>query len=109
MSLSNDIEIMSAVKTVAAAGTREPLAIGRPDVMRVRSVNIRGLSTNGGIVYIGDSTVSSTVGRELLANESITLQVEAEDWKHGSSINLSKIYLDVSVNGEGVSYLVLRD
>jgi hypothetical protein len=108
MSESTDLIIRSGQTVVAAAGTRVILLAGDPQNIRVKSVNIRALSTNGGIIYVGGSDVSNLVGRELIANENVTIQVSDEDWKHGSSVNLSKIWLDASVNGEGVSYIYVR-
>lgn len=109
MSLSLDMEIAGAIKTVPVAGTRAPLATGFPNVVRVRSVTITALSTNGGLVYIGGTDVSSTVyGKELKAGDAVDIYVEQRAWERGESVNLSKIWLDVSVNGEGVSYLTER-
>jgi hypothetical protein len=109
MSLSSDCLIEGAVKTVTAAGTREKLATGDIEDMRVRGVTITALSSNTGVVYVGGSNVSSSVyGKELKAGESVDIYVDHEAWKTGESINLSKIFLDVSVSGEGVSYLTER-
>lgn len=81
-------------KTVTAAGTAETLASSTA----CKSVVITALSTNTGTVVVGGSTVVASLstrrGTPLLASESIVLDVD----------NLSKVYLDVTVSGEGVVY-----
>ena len=110
MSESTELTMESAIKTVTAAGTREPLATGRINDMRVRSVTIRALTSNGGNVYVGDSRVTSAAFAYILSpGETIAYQVSWEGWQHGESIDLADIYLDVAVSGEGVCYTVLRD
>lgn len=106
---SSDFKIVGAQKTVAAAGTREPLATGAASNIRVRGVIIKALGTNGGNVFVGDSTVSSTVGYILAANEVVNISVSDDDWDQGKGIDLATVYLDVAVGGEGVSYLAVRD
>lgn len=83
--------VYSGQKTVATAGTAEALAASTT----VKSVVIKALYSNTGTVYVGDSSVSSTTGIELAAGDSVALEID----------DLSKIYLDVSVSGEGVSYI----
>ncbi|MEH6941528.1 hypothetical protein [Bacillus sp. JJ722] len=63
-----------------------------------REVTIIALKGNTGSIYVGGANVSSTVfGVELLENESITIAVN----------NTDLIYIDASVNGEGVSYVAV--
>lgn len=83
--------IYNGHKTITTAGTQLALAASTT----VKSVSIKALSTNTGLAYIGNSTVSSTDGYELSAGEAIDLDVN----------NLASVYVDVSVNGEGVSYI----
>lgn len=109
MSQSSDLTIFSGQKVVTAAGTREPLATGKPNEMRVKTVTIRAHVTNGGDIYVGDDGVSSSVGYILSPGETVTYEVEAEEWAQGLSVNLTKIFLDAAINGEGVSYTGLRE
>jgi len=81
----------SGHKTVTAAGTAEMLAANQP----CKSVVVKALSTNTGIIYVGVSTVDATNGFELSASESVSIDIS----------DLNKLYLDVSVSSEGVSYL----
>lgn len=100
-SQSNDLQIAGVQKTVTAAGTREPLALN----LSVRAVLIRALSTNTDLVYVGDSTVTAAVSYTLKPGETVSFAVSDEEYKHGASINLNRIWLDVAVAGEGVAYL----
>jgi hypothetical protein len=91
-------------KTVATAGTREQLTTAN---LRVASVVIQASPSNTGIVYVGDNQVSSSVGIALNANSSITFS--NDDLGEGDAkIALNKIWVDVSVGGEGVSILYLE-
>jgi len=83
--------IYHAKKTVTTAGTRVALASSQA----VRSVCIKALQTNGGYIYVGDVSTSSTTGFQLLAGDTISLDIA----------NLSTIYIDSSVSGEGVTYI----
>lgn len=63
-----------------------------------REVTIIAKRINTGYIYVGGSTINSTnYGAELAGKDSITLKVS----------NLNLIYLDASVSGEGVSYIVI--
>jgi hypothetical protein len=90
-SLSAPSTIYNGKKTVTTAGTRVALASSQA----VKSVTIKALSANTGVIYVGDSSVSSANGLQLLAGESISLDIA----------NLNTVNLDSSVNGEGVTYI----
>ena len=88
---------LSAQKTVTTAGASEALGTAQLN----GPLMVKALDTNTGKVYIGnDGTghVSSANGLILLAGEVMFFS-----WV-GS---LASIMLDVSVNGEGVSWLQL--
>ncbi len=90
---------MSGVKTVASAGTAEPLgtvSINGPLI-------IKALSTNNGLVYLGDDgtgDVSSSNGFSLTKNETLVLNYVG---------NLNTIWVDVATNGEGVCWIALGE
>jgi len=105
MSESSDLDVGQGEKTVTAAGTREPLSTGKREDVAVLSVTIKALSSNTDKVYIGDHNVASTNGFPLDPRDGVTL--ETDDPKH--LINLSKIYIDSAVNGEGVRFIFLRE
>ena len=81
----------SGKKTVTTSGTRVSLASS----ISVKSVTIKALVSNTGTIYVGNTTVSSTNGFQLSANDSVSLEIS----------DLSLINLDSSVSGEGVSYM----
>lgn len=78
-------------KTVTTAGTQEVLATKET----IKSITIKALAGNTGIVYIGDSSVDSSTGLELSAGESLSLDIN----------EISLIYVDVATSGEGVSFI----
>ena len=81
-------------KTVATAGTRE--ALSTPVASRL--VTVTALSTNTGVVVVGGSTVialqASRRGVPLNAGDSYEFEID----------NLSKVFLDVTISGEGVTF-----
>lgn len=83
--------ILNGHTTVATAGTRVALAASTA----AKSVTIKGLLANTGIIYVGNSTVSSTNGLQLLAGDTVSIDIA----------NLSTLNIDSSVSGEGVSYV----
>jgi hypothetical protein len=81
------------VLNVTTAGTRVRL----PDIPG-RLVTIVANKGNTGSIFAGMITVSSSVfGVELEAKDSFDFQVS----------NANEIYIDSSVNGEGISYVVV--
>lgn len=83
--------VFNGKTSVTTAGTRVVLAASTP----VKSVTIKALSTNTGFIYVGNSTVAASNGFQLLAGDSISMDIA----------NLNTINIDSSVNGEGVSYI----
>lgn len=60
-----------------------------------RYVIIVGKTTNTGKIYVGGSSIDNTRGRPLNAEQSEKIDIN----------DISKIWLDADVNGEGVTYL----
>jgi hypothetical protein len=85
--------ISGNVLSVTTAGT----AVQFPNIP-CRKVLIIARRANTGSIYIGGSTVTSSVyGAELLARDSLQLEVS----------NTNLLYINSSVNGEGVSYIAI--
>lgn len=82
----------SGHQTVAAAGSRVQLTTTSTPIL---SVTVKALAGNTGTIYVGGSNVSAANGYELVAGEPISLDVD----------NLTDVYIDAGVNGEGVSYI----
>ena len=83
----------SGVQTVTTAGTRVALA----STTAIKSVTVRAKSVNTGLIYVGSSIVESSNGFQLSSGETVSIDID----------NLSKVYIDSAVNGEGVSYVYL--
>ena len=85
-------------KVVAAVGTKESL-VSSPVPCKV--VIITAETDNTGIMVVGGSTVIATLatrkGTPLAAGDSVVLQID----------NLDKVFLDTTVNGDGVTYTYL--
>ena len=79
-------------KAVASAGTAEALA-GTQALQR--GVLVKALSTNTGLMYVGDEDVDSTNGFELEAGDMTYIEID----------DLAKVYVDAAEDGEGVSYV----
>lgn len=82
-------------KTVTTAGIPDALATNTP----ARRVTIIALDTNTGAIAIGGTGVLAASGATrtgviLSAGDAYELDID----------NLSKVYLDATISGEGVSY-----
>lgn len=86
--------IKHGVKTVTTAGTDVALATSTS----ARWVVIQAQTDNTGVIAVGeagvDATVATGTGVALAAGESISLPCD----------DLANIYIDATVNGEGVRY-----
>jgi hypothetical protein len=86
------LTLITGKTTVTTAGTRVQLLTSSTPA---KSVTIKALIGNTGHIYVGNNFVSSTVGFVLEAGDTVSLNFA----------DLSNIWLDCSVNGEGVTYL----
>lgn len=80
-------------RTVTTAGTRVQLSTSS---VPCRKVKLIGLDTNTGTIWVGGSTVADGRGEPIVA-------LQSTDWIE--TTDLTNIYLDSTVNGEGVSYI----
>ena len=91
MAVEKELTVNQVV--VTTAGTAQlVLAINSGDFILV----IKALPTNTGYIYVGNSDVDSSNGFVLSADEEIPIVMRRAELD---------IYIDSSVNGEGVSYL----
>ncbi len=93
--------LTSAVKAVTTAGTRVTLVASN---LFTASVIIQAKCANTGFIYVGDSTVTSANGIRLSACDKLSLTFDAVPGK-ADPLDLLKVYIDASVNGEGVNLL----
>jgi anti-sigma factor RsiW len=91
--------IISGRKTIATAGVRETLVASSTPA---KQIVITALNSNTGEIWVGDNTVSGDAGSQkgnpLFAGESIVLEIN----------DAQKVYLDATVNGEGVTFNILN-
>lgn len=93
-------------KAVTTAGTRVQLTA--TTTITPMTVYFEPLASNTGVIYIGDSAVSSTNYMFRLtipsttANSSIALSAPDGGRKSGVGIQLSSFWIDSSVNGDSV-------
>lgn len=93
-------EIVASRKLVASAGTAESIVA---DDTWVKKVSIKALSTNVGIVYVGDSAVDNTNGYELAAGVELALTDLLPD--DDSNFKLNEVYIDAANNNDGVAFV----
>ena len=82
----------SGQTNVTTAGTRVSLGA----CTAILGVVIRAKLTKTGLIYVGDSGVTSSNGYILDRGSAVSIGVD----------NLADIFIDSSVSGEGVSYLI---
>lgn len=89
--------------TITTAGTRVQGA--GTSSKYVNSVYVEALKTNTGVIYVGDSSVSSTLYMcALSAGAGFTISVDTHNKVGGSTsgpeLQLNSLYFDCSVSGE---------
>jgi len=89
--VNNPSTVVNGKTTIATAGNEAIIGEGSLKI----GVTVKALSTNTNVVFIGTSGVSSTDGFQLAAGEQIFIPAG----------NLNRVYLDVTTNGEGVTYI----
>ena len=57
------------------------------------------------MIYVGDSSVSSTLGYELSANDSIEINFQDA----GGTVTLNTIYVDASANNQDADWAVILE
>ena len=93
---------------VSTLGTSVALsaATGAPDATsRVQWIKISARTGNSGVIYVGDSSVSSTLGYELSANDSIEINFQDA----GGTVTLNTIYVDASANNQDADWAVILE
>lgn len=88
----------SGTKTVTTAGTRVALAATRTPAAWVM---VQALATNTDAIYVGDKTVSTTIGHELPSStDSVMFPFSGAPGFY----DLAQIYIDAAVSLEGVKF-----
>ena len=92
--MPTNMAALSGRKTVTTAGTSE--ALGAVTAKVLGALYIKALAANTGVIEVGDSASAALAGYQLSAKEQVLLE---------NVDNLGQIYIDTTVNGEGVSWL----
>lgn len=92
ISITPPSTIYNGSKDVATAGMQVVLAASQAILA---GVTVKAKSDNTGIIFVGNAGVTANNGFELEAGESIFLKVA----------NLNTVHLDVSVDGDGVTFI----
>ena len=87
---------------VSTAGTRVQLSNVTD---RVRYIKVSARTGNSGLVYFGLSAVSSTVGYELSANDSLELNFG----EHGGTVPLSTFWADSSASNQDLDWAAITE
>ena len=99
-----EIKLFTAQRVVTAAGTPEKIKEA-PEFQQVKviSIMIRAHTGNAGVIYVAYETMlaSAAFGYILAAGEVAILDVHDI---YDGYIDLSKVWIDSSVNGDGISY-----
>ena len=90
-------------KTVTTAGAKVQLSTTS---VLVKSIMIQANPGNSGDIYVGDSSVSSSVyGAVVTANNSLSLEPPSNGTAETYELDLQDFWIDSSVNGEGISIM----
>jgi hypothetical protein len=97
----------TAAVNVTTAGTRVPLSA---TTLLVYDFEVQAKPANTGTIYLGSVAVTSTIGRRLAAGGTFSLAGLIDDGGKSKNlqVDLGTIYIDSTVNGEGVivTYLI---
>lgn len=100
IAVEKSIAILTGKTIVETAGTAVQLTTGRSNRWGRQAginngVSVNALSTNTGVIYVGDADVSSEIGYQLAASEAITI----------ATPDINDVWIDAQVDGEGVTWL----
>jgi Ca2+-binding RTX toxin-like protein len=98
--------VSTLIKNVATAGTAEPLAAA---ATLAKSVVLQARETNTGFIYVGGADVDKDTknGIRLAANQTFSLG-DIESNGGDRTFNIQQLYIDATVNGEGVVVLMFN-
>jgi hypothetical protein len=95
------LKLYCFITNVTTIGKRQQITTSN---IRVPSINIQAKKSNTGHIYVGDNQVSSShYGVDLESGDSVIMTSLVE----GTVLSVKDIWIDTSVDGEGiaVSYL----
>jgi len=91
--IAQPTDVRNGRRDVTTAGTAEPIILD--SILIEDKVTIKANEGNTGNIYVGNNSVTNANGLILSAGESVDLKID----------DLSKVYVDADVAGDGISYI----
>jgi|TARA_R110002020_G_scaffold354598_2_gene567353 hypothetical protein len=92
----------AGITNVSSAGTRVQI---NNVTNRVKQVQFKALAGNSGLAYVGVSDVSASLGYELSAGNTVSLNFG----EFGGSVPANIFYVDVATNNDKISWLMILE
>lgn len=92
----------AGITNVSSAGTRVQI---NNVTNRVKQVQFKALAGNSGLAYVGVSDVSASLGYELSAGNTVSLNFG----EFGGSVPANIFYMDVATNNDKISWLMILE
>jgi hypothetical protein len=92
----------AGITNVASAGTSVQV---NNVTNRVKQVQFKALAGNSGLAYVGVSDVSASLGYELSAGNTVSLNFG----EFGGSVPSNIFYVDVASGGDKISWLMILE
>ena len=92
----------AGITNVSSAGTRVQ---GNNVTNRVKQVQFKALAGNSGLAYVGVSDVSASLGYELSAGNTVSLNFG----EFGGSVPANIFYVDAATNNDKISWMMILE
>ena len=92
----------AGITNVSSAGTRVQV---NNVTNRVKQEQFKALAGNSGLAYVGVSDVSASLGYELSAGNTVSLNFG----EFGGSVPSNIFYVDVATNNDKISWLMILE
>ena len=92
----------AGITNVSSAGTRVQI---NNVTNRVKQVQFKALAGNSGLAYVGVSDVSASLGYELSAGNTVSLNFG----EFGGSVPANIFYVDAATNNDKISWMMILE
>ena len=92
----------AGITNVSSAGTRVQV---NNVTNRVKQVQFKALAGNSGLAYVGVSDVSASLGYELSAGNTVSLNFG----EFGGSVPSNIFYVDAATNNDKISWMMILE
>ena len=92
----------AGITNVSSAGTRVQV---NNVTNRVKQVQFKALAGNSGLAYVGVSDVSASLGYELSAGNTVSLNFG----EFGVSVPANIFYVDAATNNDKISWMMILE